>query len=136
MHACVLLDLESSGGRNVFGPISSPGCGPPRGSAVTEESYRAYLADRARCGARGVGPLQLTWGPLQDIADEQGGCWRPEINVRVGLELFAGHLTKMADPARSYSLYNTGKPDPSPYAAKAMTLLPGWQAVIENQPVA
>lgn len=117
---------------NVFGQLPPSGCGQPRGSAVTEESYRAYLVDRARCGAQGIGPLQITYGPLQDIVDQRGGCWRPEINVRVGLELFAGHLTKTADPARSYSLYNTGKPGPSPYAAKAMLLLPGWQQVIEG----
>ena len=97
---------------------------------MTEESYRAYLRDRDRCGAQGVGALQLTWIPLQQKADELGGCWRPEINVQVGLELFQGHLVKMVDPARAFSMFNTGRPDPSPYATKAVTLLPGWQRVI------
>lgn len=54
------------------------------------------------------------------------------MNVRVGLELFQGFLVKFVDQARCYSAYNTGKPDPSPYSQKAMTLLPGWQEVIEG----
>ena len=99
---------------------------------MTEESYRAYLRDRDRCGAQGVGALQLTWIPLQQDADARGGCWRPEVNVRVGLELFQGHLVKWVDPAKAFSLFNTGRADPSPYAAKAMLLLPGWQRVVDG----
>lgn len=122
--------MESSGGLNVFGAPKN--CGPPRGSEVTEARYRSYLAARGVCGSQGVGPLQLTWPALQDRADAAGGCWRPEINVRIGLELFAGHLRRTGSAQDSYSLYNTGKPGSSPYATKAMGLLPGWQRLIDG----
>lgn len=75
--------------------------------------------------------MQLTWAALQDRADTLGGCWRPEINVRVGLELFAGHLTKTADAPRAYSLFHTGSMAPSAYAADAMRRAEGWQKVID-----
>lgn len=127
--ACVLLDAESSGGKNVFGEPKN--CGPARGSEVTEARYKAYLAARDVCGAQGVGPLQLTWIPLQQMADEQGGCWRVEINVRVGLTEFARLLARYS-VQDALSAWNTGKPGNSPYATKALGLLPGWQKVIDG----
>lgn len=131
-HAAVLLELESSGGRNVFSAPKDPR-GMARGSLVTEETYALYLSRRAEAGPQGVGPMQLTWPALQDAADARGGAWRPEINVRVGLEVFASHLRR--DSARdAYSRWNTGKPGSSSYAARALELLPGWRKVIEGVP--
>jgi murein DD-endopeptidase MepM/ murein hydrolase activator NlpD len=86
--ACAMLEMESGGGRNVYGrdavrnPVKSP---PGRLLAVTEVNYREYKRFRhAGLGAQGVGPTQLTYPPLQDRADELGGCWNPEANLRVG----------------------------------------------------
>jgi hypothetical protein len=131
VHACVLLDLESSGGLNIFSAPRSPGCGQPRGTAVTEQTWREYLARRDECESQGAGPMQLTWPPLADEADRQGGAWRPEVNVRVGLaefaRLLAGNTVRDA-----YSRWNTGKPGETVYATKAMGLLDRWQAVIDG----
>jgi hypothetical protein len=130
VHACVLLDLESSGGLNVFG-VPKRLCGQPANSPVSEATYTAYKARRDECGSQGVGPLQLTWPPYQDAAEAFGGCWKPEINVRYGLQVFAGHLRRDT-VAEAYSRWNTGRPDPSPYADKALALLPHWQLVIDG----
>lgn len=127
----MLLDLESSGGLNVWGHDTVT-CGPV-GGAVTQESYRAYLAGREVCGAQGCGPLQLTWPPLQDRADVLGGCWRPEINVQVGLTEFRTHLRRHT-AGNSYSLYNTGRVGPSPYATQALALLPHWHHLVGTEP--
>lgn len=129
VYALVLLDMESSGGRNCFGAPKN--CGPPRGSEVTEARYKAYLAARDVCGLQGVGPLQLTFRGFQDAADAAGGAWRPEVNVRVGLAEFA-RLLQRNSARDSLSRWNTGKPGESPYSQKAMTLLPGWQRVIDG----
>ena len=86
--ACSMLEKESGGGRNVYGhdavrnPVKSP---PGRLLEVTQENYEQYKRHRnAGLGAQGVGPTQLTYPPLQDRADEAGGCWKPEANLRVG----------------------------------------------------
>lgn len=75
-----MLMKESGGGRNVYGHDAVQ-CGPV-GGTVTEDNYREYLRNRAQCGSQGVGPTQLTYYTLQDRADQLGGCWRPEINIR------------------------------------------------------
>ncbi|MGH3797847.1 MAG: hypothetical protein ACRDSP_23505 [Pseudonocardiaceae bacterium] len=123
-HACVLLDKESSGGLNVFGHAAVT-CGPVGGD-VTEQSYLAYKARRSKCGAQGVGPLQLTWPDLQDRADELGGCWRPEINVRMGLTEFARNL-----PRGDWQAYlaHSGK---VAYAEDAVGRVPYWRKVIDE----
>lgn len=86
--ACSMLEKESGGGRNVYGhdavrnPVKSP---PGLLLEVTQENYEQYKRHRnAGLGAQGVGPTQLTFPPLQDRADELGGCWNPESNLRVG----------------------------------------------------
>lgn len=131
--AATMLQLESSGGRNVWGHDDSPCDDLPyvKGDPVTDQAYRAYLARRDECGAQGVGPCQLTWPPYQDEADRLGGCWRPEINCRVGFGLLASHIRKHG-PRDAFSIYNTGRPGVTAYAAKAMTIMPRWQAVIEG----
>lgn len=126
--AATLLDVESGGGQMIYGRPPGP-CGQPHKSVVTEENYRVYLAQRATCGTQGVGAMQLTWGPLQDLADQRGGCWVPAVNVAVGLGEFVTHLQGHSIP-EALSLYNTGKPGPSPYALRALERLPRWQQVI------
>jgi hypothetical protein len=87
--ACALLDKESDGGHNVFGqqPTIFVGAGE-----VTQEKYDEYKRERVESGNRlmqGVGPCQLTWWQFQDAADEAGGCWQPEINMRIGFNQLA-----------------------------------------------
>jgi hypothetical protein len=114
-----MLVLESSGGRNVF----------QGGDPVTEPLYAAYLVDREETGPRGVGPCQITWPPLQDRADELGGCWRPEINCRVGFRVLADHIERYGHEG-GFAAYNSGAPKPNAYSARAMDLLPTWQAIV------
>lgn len=77
--AAVLLDKESNA-RNIWGHDSVDTCGNyTKGGPVTEDDYRAYKADRARCGMQGCGPVQLTWWALQDRATNWAvaGAWSP-----------------------------------------------------------
>ena len=82
--ACVLLVKETGGGRNVYGHDPVRCNDNLKGIPVTEANYRSYKANRRRCGAQGVGPLQLTSPGFQDEADRKGGCWKPRVNIRVG----------------------------------------------------
>jgi hypothetical protein len=129
-YALTLLDMESSGGLNVYGRDAVK-CGPV-GGEVTAENYAAYKARRAECGTQGCGPMQLTYGPLQDRADAAGGCWVPEVNLRVGLAEFAGYLLQGGD-ASAFSRWNTGKPAPSAYSTEAMVRLEMWRRVIQGE---
>lgn len=135
VHAVTLLDLESSGGLNVFGRPKTD-CGMLRGTEVTEDNYRRYRDHVNECGTQGVGPLQLTWLPLADRADELGGAWRPECNVRAGLDHFAG-LAGEHTVRDAYSLWRYGRVeaqvDDPEYTRRAMTLVPGWQKIIDGQ---
>jgi hypothetical protein len=87
--ACSFLVQETGGGRNVFGhdPTIFSGAGE-----VTEEKYLAYRAERDATGKyQGVGPMQLTYGPFQDMADQAGGCWKPYVNMLIGFQILAGY---------------------------------------------
>jgi Putative peptidoglycan binding domain len=103
--ACALLEKESGGGRNVFGhdPTIFVGAGE-----VTRAKYREYKKRRVAGGNRqmqGVGPCQLTWWEFQDTADREGGCWRPEVNMRVGFRHLVALINQHgeADGARRYN---------------------------------
>ena len=103
--ACALLEKESGGGRNVFGhdPTIFVGAGE-----VTRAKYREYKKRRVASGNRqmqGVGPCQLTWWEFQDTADREGGCWRPEVNMRVGFRHLVALINQHgeADGARRYN---------------------------------
>ena len=103
--ACALLEKESSGGRNVYGhdPTIFVGAGK-----VTRANYAEYKRRRVASGNRlmqGVGPCQLTWWELQDAADADGGCWHPEVNMRVGFRHLATLVERYgrADGARRYN---------------------------------
>ena len=77
--ACALLEKESSGGQNVFG--HDPNTIFAGAGDVTKEKYLDYRRRRIAAGNRtmqGVGPCQLTWWELQDEADREGGCWKPD----------------------------------------------------------
>ncbi len=81
--ACAILEQETGGGANVFGhdPVQSI-----QGGNVTRARYAYYKARRKRgLGMQGVSSVQLTWFAFQDEADRLGGCWRPNINMYVGL---------------------------------------------------
>ena len=104
--ACAMLEKESAGGHNVFG--HDPGTIFAGAGAVTEEKYREYKRKRVASGNKlmqGVGPCQLTWWSIQDAADKAGGCWRPEINMRIGFGHLAGLVKQHgeADGARRYN---------------------------------
>jgi hypothetical protein len=103
--ACAMLEKETSGGHNVFGhdPTIFVGAGK-----VTRAKYLAYKKQRVASGNKrmqGVGPCQLTWYEFQDEADNEGGCWRPEINIRIGFRRLAANikLHGEADGARRYN---------------------------------
>ena len=127
-EACTMLEKESGGGRNVFGSDGvSTGGAYRKGEAVTEENYKAYKAARLakRAGAQGVGPTQLTWPPLQIRADELGGCWRPEVNMRVGFEHLRD-LIKAYGTRGGFRRYNGSGPAAERYADDAMAKLTRW----------
>ena len=103
--ACAMLEKETSGGHNVFGhdPTIFVGAGK-----VTKAKYLAYKKQRVASGNKrmqGVGPCQLTWYEFQDEADREGGCWRPEINIRIGFRRLAANIKLYgeADGARRYN---------------------------------
>jgi hypothetical protein len=103
--ACALLEKESGKGRNVFGhdPTIFVGAGE-----VTRAKYREYKKRRVASGNKqmqGVGPCQLTWWEFQDAADREGGCWRAEVNMRVGFRHLVALVNQHgeADGARRYN---------------------------------
>jgi peptidoglycan hydrolase-like protein with peptidoglycan-binding domain len=107
--ACAMLEKETAGGHNVFGhdPTIFVGAGQ-----VTKAKYQAYKQRRVASGNKtmqGVGPCQLTWYEFQDEADREGGCWRPEINIRIGFRRLAANI-KLHGEAEGAKRYNgTGK---------------------------
>src|SRR4051812_41044514 len=123
--ACAMLEKETSGGHNVFGhdPTIFVGAGK-----VTKAKYLAYKQQRVASGNRrmqGVGPCQLTWYEFQDEADREGGCWRPEINIRIGFRRLAANIKQYgeADGARRYN--GTG-PAADAYSADLLRRAGPW----------
>jgi len=132
-----MLELESSGGRNVWGHDAVDTGGIyTKGAEVDRATYLRYREERVagRIRTQGVGPAQLTYWKFQDMADEMGGCWQVEINVRVGFGILAGYLKAGAGSTtgvrNALSIYNTGKPGDSPYAAKGLPLVERWREVL------
>lgn len=118
--AAVLLELESGGGRNVWGhdPVATAGWYVP-GSVVTRVAYLDYRRARTSRTLQGVGPCQLTSADLQDAADALGGCWDWYWNAVVGF----GHLASLmkASGARNgFRSYNGSGPAAEAYADHAM----------------
>lgn len=103
--ACALLQQESYGGKNVFG--HDPG-NDVQGGTVTPERYREYRENLKRGqAAQGVGPTQLTYPPLQDMADALGGCYKVSANMHIGFE-YLRTLMKTYGAKKGAMTYNTG----------------------------
>jgi len=129
--ACALLEKESGGGHNVFGHDASIFRGA---GAVTRSSYARYKRQRVASRNRsmqGVGPCQLTWWELQDTADAQGGCWRPEINMRTGFSHLASLVKRYgeSDGARRYN--GTGA-DAEAYSRDLLVKARRWEAIVDG----
>jgi hypothetical protein len=122
-YACTVLELETSGGPNVFG--SDAGYhGPYKGVAVSRDRYRAYRRYAAETGEHnGVGYTQLTSEGLQVRADELGGCWRPEPNVRVGFGFLCDLIREEGSAELGFTRYN-GSPA---YGRRAIELARAWE---------
>jgi hypothetical protein len=118
--AASVLMQETSGGDNVFGhdPTIFVGAGK-----VTKAKYQAYKKQRGpkgEGGMQGVGPLQLTFYTLQDEADEQGGCWRPYVNMLVGFEHLAANIRRNG-LRTGVRAYNGSGPAAEKYADTVLT---------------
>jgi Putative peptidoglycan binding domain len=132
--ACALLEKESGGGRNVFGhdPTIFVGAGE-----VTRAKYAEYKRRRVASGNRqmqGVGPCQLTWWEFQDTADREGGCWRPEINMRVGFRHLVA-LMKQHGEAEGARRYNGSGPAAEAYSRDLIAKARIWDAKLSGLPV-
>jgi peptidoglycan hydrolase-like protein with peptidoglycan-binding domain len=126
--AATVLQVESGGGYNVWGHDAVDPCGAYRkGAPVTEAAYRRYLAIRGARHERsqGVGPCQLTWWGLQDLADRRGGCWRWEVNAAVGFEHLA-ELIRSGGVREGFRAYNGTGAAARAYADRAVGVLDGW----------
>ena len=127
--ACALLEKESSGGRNVFGhdPTIFIGAGK-----VTRDKYADYKRRRIASGNKlmqGVGPCQLTWWELQDAADAAGGCWHPEVNMRVGFR----HLATLVDRygrSEGARRYNGSGPAAEAYSRDLLAKARHWEEIV------
>jgi hypothetical protein len=130
--AAALLQMESGGGANVWGHDGVPTGGAyVKGGTVTRADYLAYLKIRGKYGAQGVGPCQLTWPPLQDLADKRGGCWDWATNCAVGFE----HLASLVGPrglGEAFRAYNGTGPAARAYSARAVGLLDRWRARLRD----
>lgn len=127
--ACALLEQESGGGRNVFGhdPTIFVGAG-----AVTHAKYLAYRTARRASGNRrmqGAGPCQLTWWETQDEADRDGGCWRTEVNMRVGFRKLAA-LINAYGPPEGIRRYNGSGPAAIAYSLSVRRRHERWRGLL------
>jgi hypothetical protein len=124
--ACAVLDKETGGGHNVFGhdPTIFVGAGK-----VTKAKYTAYKKQRVASGNRhmqGVGAMQLTWYELQDEADREGGCWRPDANMRIGFRHLAA-LIKSNGEAVGVRMYNGSGKAAEAYSADVLRRAAEWE---------
>ena len=128
-YACTVLELETSGGRNVFG--SDAGYhGPFKGMTVTRARYEAYRAWAQRTGEHnGVGYTQLTSDFLQVRADELGGCWKPGPNMRVGFEYLRELIAAAGDPQLGFTHYNGA----ASYGRLAMERAAAWRLLLGEE---
>ena len=124
--ACAMLEKETAGGHNVFGhdPTIFVGAGQ-----VTKAKYQAYRQRRVSSGNKtmqGVGPCQLTWYEFQDEADREGGCWRPEINIRIGFRHLAANI-KLHGEAEGAKRYNGAGKAAELYSADLLRKAAAWE---------
>jgi hypothetical protein len=138
---CALIEHES-GFRNVYGhdPVPNPIKSPPNGlREVTEENYRLYLRHRRnKEGMQGVGPTQLTWFEFQDEADAAGGCWKPEVNIKIGCRVVARERARLGSTRQALRVYNGGPTPPAStegYARSVLKLQQKWQHLLAGAKV-
>ncbi len=133
--AATLLVKESSGGHNVWGHdavIVAPDT-YVKGGPVTRSNYTAYITavKAGRAGRQGCGPTQLTYGPFQQRADDAGGCWRWEVNCRVGFEILADHIRRRG-VQDGFRAYNGSGPRAEAYGRDAKARYDRWRAELEE----
>jgi cell wall-associated NlpC family hydrolase len=125
--ACALIEQESHG-RNVFG--HDPTRSIPdewKGEQVTAARYRHYKRNRQQgLGMQGVGLAQLTWYQYQDRADALGGCYRPEVNLRVGFSVLRGHV-RVLGLRQGIARYNGSGSAAQRYADQVLAKLKVWR---------
>ena len=125
-YACTVLELETSGGRNVFGHDSGYH-GPYKGMQVTRERYLAYLEYAKRTNERnGVGFCQLTSAELQARADELGGCYLPKPNVQVGFGFLQSLMRSYGSAELGFAHYNGS----AAYGRRAMERATAWSRAL------
>lgn len=128
--ALALCEQESTRAWNVFGHDEVRN--PVKGGTVTHDRYREYLRYRHEgLGCQGVGPCQLTYGPTQDYADKLGGCWRPEINMRVGFGTLAGNIRRDGLYA-GVEAYNGTGPAAQEYARSVLSMARRWHRSLNH----
>jgi peptidoglycan hydrolase-like protein with peptidoglycan-binding domain len=137
--AAALLEKESAGGHNVFGH-DRDGSGkyifPARDGTVkvTKELYVEYRQRRVASGNKamqGVGPCQLTWFSFQDEADKLGGCWKPQINMRVGFRRLATLVRTHGDSVGA-RMYNGSGDAAVAYSADLLKKAGVWKARLDG----
>jgi hypothetical protein len=132
--AAALLEKESGGGHNVFGhdrDRSGKYIFPGQDGTVpvTKELYREYKRRRVASGNKamqGVGPCQLTWFEFQDAADAAGGCWKPQINMRVGFGRLAGLIRDHGEVVGA-RMYNGSGAAAVAYSADLLKKAAAWK---------
>ncbi len=133
--AAALLEKESAGGHNVFGhdrDRSGKYIFPARDGSVkvTKELYLQYKRRRVASGDKamqGVGPCQLTWFSFQDDADKLGGCWKPQVNMRVGFQRLASLVRTHGDSVGA-RMYNGSGDAAVAYSADLLRKAAAWKA--------
>ena len=134
---CVVLERESMGGNNVYGGDDTIWQGHHL-RKVTQQNYAEYRVERDwHKKAQGVGPMQLTFIPLQDEADAMGGCWNPYVNVLTGVNFLDKKLRAYeADEnnSREDAIFKTFVDWNSEAYANAVVnvALPKWRGILKN----
>jgi hypothetical protein len=102
---------------------------------VTKELYQEYKRRRIASGNKvmqGVGPCQLTWFSFQDEADKQGGCWKPQINMRVGFRRLASLMREHGDSVGA-RMYNGSGDAAVAYSADLLKKAAAWKVRLEGR---
>jgi hypothetical protein len=119
---------QETGFRNVFGHDPTIFAGAGR---VTRRKYRAYKRARGTTRMQGVGPMQLTWWATQDLADREGGCWRPRFNIRIGLRQLAQNIRAHGE-TQGIAAYNGSGPQAQAYARSVLVRRGRWRNILHG----
>ena len=80
---------------------------------------------------QGVGPCQLTWFSFQDDADKLGGCWKPQVNMRVGFQRLASLVRTHGDSVGA-RMYNGSGDAAVAYSADLLKKAAAWKARLDG----